>query len=75
MQHPTLLKQLRNRWKAANHGIALIMNAILLTILWIVMIGTYSVIRTMLMLFSKKQQPGSFWRNVSREPSDFRHQF
>lgn len=51
------------------------MSAIMLTILWVFVFGTYAIVLKIPSLFVKKTKPESFWWDVSGEEFDFRHQF
>jgi hypothetical protein len=75
MKLPTPFKELWTAWKEISHAIGVVMSSIILTALWILVFGTYAIILKIPSLFAKKTNPGSFWRDASKEHSDFKHQF
>jgi hypothetical protein len=75
MKVPAVLQPLWKGWMAFSHAIGIVMSSVLLTLIWVFVFGAYAVILKIVKVFGTKPHPESFWWDVSKEHSDFEHQF
>jgi cell division protein FtsN len=75
MRLPTILQRLYKLWMAFSHVLGRIMSSILLTVLWVIVIGLYAIVLKTMRLFSKKPEADTYWIDVSKDSTDMRYQF
>jgi hypothetical protein len=74
MNLPKPLRVLWRGWMAIAHAIGRVMSAILLTIFWIVGIGSYAVIAKFIKLWKQDKAQTTYWVSVESS-SDLTHPF
>lgn len=60
---------------AFSHFLGRIMSTILLTVLWVVVFGIYSIVLKIMRLFTKPPSKDTYWIDVSQDSTDMRYQF
>jgi len=63
-----VLRALKRGWMAFAHVLGWVNSRILLTLLYIVVIGPYAVIKRAASLFQRRPSPASYWIPKTREP-------
>ena len=77
MKLPPPLSWFYEAWMEFSKTIGMIMSKMIVTVLWIIGLGIYAIVRRILLLFVQKSEaPGSSWIDVEPvKQDDLHHQF
>jgi hypothetical protein len=77
MYLPPPIRQLYDAWMAFSHVLGRVMSFIILTVFWIVGIGSYAIVLKCIgWMHRDEPNPTSYWKTIaSDELSDMRRQF
>lgn len=63
-------------WKKFSHGLGIVMSSIILSLLWIIGIGSYAILYKIGRLFRRKPSQDTYWISVpSDKENNLRYQF
>lgn len=76
MNFLSLCSALKKGWMAVSHSVGLIFSSILLTLLWLLGIGSYAVIFMVFNIFHRKTPSQTYWLPTPKNSThDLEHPF
>ncbi len=76
MRLPPPFRQLWSLWLAFSHALGRVMSVVLLTVLWVTVIGAYGICYKVIMLFRRRRESSSLWVPIPEQgPEDLLQQF